>query len=215
MRFSASLAGRAAAWVATVGLALLAPSTARSTTLVDQSIPQMAAHAQRVVIGHVTSVRTWLDRSHGLRVRTEATVAIDEALKGSAEPKEVVLHQLGGTAGEGKDRYTQTIPGSPVWKSGEAVVLFLEPTDTGRLVTSGLAMGKYVLEHDAQGHVMARRDSHDLTRVHRRRQPDRVFLGAAPSDERLPLSELRRLVAGGKLPLVFPKVIRPMGEVIR
>lgn len=195
-----------------LGVVALAPSSARATTVRDQSIFQMSQRAERVVVGRVTDVKTWLDTSRGARVFTEATVVVDSAIKGDAEPKVLHLRQLGGTAGEGTQRRSQYIPGSPIWTKGESVVLFLEHTDTGRLVTSGLAMGKYALSPDVHGRIIARRDAHDMVRIHGRMRPERFFVGAPQSEDVLPLDDLKRLVRGESLPRVFPKVVRPVRD---
>lgn len=200
-----------------LALGCLAPSPARATTMLDQSVAQLTASAERVVIGQVKSVRSWLDRSApasgagagaGVRVMTEATVAISETLKGPPSEPIVTLRQLGGTAGEGTERRTQHIAGYPRWREGEVVLLFLQPTDTGRLTTAGLSLGKYTLEPGTGGRVMARRESGELNRLNLRRTPDRTFLGASPSEDLLPLDDLRRRIAGEPV-RAFPTVLRP------
>lgn len=194
-----------------LGALTLAPTPAVATTLLDQSVAQMSAHAERIVIGRVKGVRSWMDRTQGIRIFTEATIEVVETLKGERAPALVRLEQLGGTAGEGSERRTQTIAGSPKWKEGEVVLLFLEHTDTGRLVTSALSMGKYSLEPGVGGRVMARRDISELNRLGVKRAPERMFLGAPPSEDLLALADLRRLIAGKKL-LVFPRVLGPISD---
>jgi hypothetical protein len=212
MRSNRSLAARTAlaAALALSGLALGA-CPAHATTLLDQSVAQLSNHAERIVIARVDGVRSWMEREGGIRIFTEANLTVVESLKGPAGERSFTLKQLGGTAGEGSDRRTQTIPGMPTWRQGEVVLLFLEHTDTGRLVTSALSMGKYTLEPGVGGRVMARRDVSQLNRLGMRRTPDRVFLGANASEDLLSLDDLRALIAGKRV-LSFPRVLRPVAE---
>lgn len=212
MRSNRSLAARAAlaAALALGGLALGA-CPVHATTLLDQSVAQLSDHAERIVIARVDGVRSWMEREGGIRIFTEANLSVVESLKGPAGERSFTLKQLGGTAGEGSERRTQTIPGMPTWRQGEVVLLFLEHTDTGRLVTSALSMGKYTLEPGTGGRVMARRDVSQLNRLGMRRTPDRVFLGANTSEDLLPLDDLRALIAGKRV-LSFPRVLRPVAE---
>jgi hypothetical protein len=209
MRVLRSLAPWAVALTLAVGAS--APSPAGATTVLDQSVSDLTASAERVVIARVNDVRSWMDRARGVRISTAVSLEVVESLKGPAEPRLLELVQPGGTAGEGTERKTQHIPGSPAWREGETVVVFLEKTDTGRVVTSGLAMGKYTLTTASNGEVMARRDVSELHRLYTRRAPDRVLLGAAPSEDELPLSALRRLIKGERV-VSFPKVLRPVGK---
>ncbi len=207
MRVLRSLAPWAVALTLAVGAS--APSPAEATTILDQSVSDLTASAERVVIARVNDVRSWLDHSKGVRVSTAVSLEVVETLKGSAEPRLFELVQPGGTAGEGSARKTQHVPGTPAWREGETVVVFLEKTDTGRVVTSGLALGKYTLTTLPGGEVGARRDVSGLHRVFTRRAPDRVLLEAAPSEDELPLEALRRLVKGERVVSV-PKVLRPV-----
>jgi len=189
-----------------VGLGAPAPSSA--TTVLDQSVSDLTASADRVVVARVNDVRSWMDHSGGVRISTAVSLEVVEALKGPIEPRLVELVQPGGTAGEGSQRKTQSIPGSPRWAEGETVLVFLEKADTGRVVTSGLSMGKYTVSSGPDGELTARRDVSELHRLYPRRAPERVVLGAAPSEDALPLSALRRLIKGERV-LAFPKVLRP------
>ncbi|MCK6574567.1 hypothetical protein L6V77_26105 [Myxococcota bacterium] len=199
-----------APWAVALALAagLGAPAPATATTVLDQSVSDLTASAERVVLARVNDVRSWMDRSAGVRISTAVSLEVLESLKGPTEPRLVELVQPGGTAGEGSQRKTQTIPGTPRWVEGETVLVFLEKTDTGRVVTSGLSMGKYTVAPGPDGELTARRDVSELHRLYSRRAPERVVLGAAPSEDALALSALRRLIKGERV-LAFPKVLRP------
>lgn len=177
-------------------LATTLQTSAQATTMREQSLAQLGKSAERIVIGRVLKVQTRIVKAKGLSVQTDVEVEVERLVRGAALPERFTLNQLGGTAGEGKGRYTQTIVGYPEWREGERVVLFLERTDTGRLVTSGLAMGKYVLTTDADGVEMAQRSAQGLHRLGRKYPPQRTLLGAPSSDEHLPLSQLLELASG-------------------
>ena len=174
-------------------LATTLQTSAQATTMREQSLAQLGKSAERIVIGRVLKVQTRIVKAKGLSVQTDVEVEVERLVRGAALPERFTLNQLGGTAGEGKGRYTQTIV---EWREGERVVLFLERTDTGRLVTSGLAMGKYVLTTDADGVEMAQRSAQGLHRLGRKYPPQRTLLGAPSSDEHLPLSQLLELASG-------------------
>lgn len=135
-------------------------------------------------------------------VVTETTFTIEEALKGSVGAT-FVLTQLGGVVGEGAAMRGTAVPGYARFEKGERVVLFLEPTATGRLVPTGLAQGKYRLI-DNGGETLAVRDLGDLHVVGH--GPERHLLGAPQDPNRLPLAALRTLVAGGRPTVPVPLV---------
>jgi len=198
------------------GVMTLTSAGARATSLVEARVPEMAARSERVVLARVAGVRSArVDTTReqgvvvkGARVVTTTELHVVRTLKGAESPSEVTLTSLGGTAGEGAQRITQTIHGMPIWRVGEEVVVFLERTDTGRLVVSSLSRGKYTVERRADGQVLVSRASDDLFVVGRHRKPDRYFLGAPESDERMTLSQLEDLIAGRAPRPSSPKVLR-------
>lgn len=198
------------------GAVTLAGAGAHATSLLEARVPEMAARSERVVLARVVSVRsdkvdTTRERGvvvKGARVVTTTELQVIRTLKGAETPTVVTLAELGGTAGEGTQRITQTIHGMPSWRAGEEVVVFLERTDTGRLVVSSLSRGKYTVERRADGQVIVTRAADDLFVVGRHRKPDRYFLGAPASDERMTLSQLEDLVAGRTPRPAPPKVLR-------
>jgi hypothetical protein len=194
------------------------PADVGATSVVEQRVPAMAASSERVVVARVLDVR--VDRvvdpkAKGAQVVTKTTLEVLRALKGPAEPSRVELRELGGTAGEGSARLTQTIHGMPKWRAGEEVVVFLERTDTGRLVVAGLSRGKYTLERRIDGTVVVERARDDLYVVGRHRKPDRYFAGAPESDDRMTLSQLEDLIAGRRPGVEHPRVLRAGKEAGR
>ncbi len=199
-----------------VGAVTLTSVGAHATSLLEMRVPEMAARSERVVLARVVSVRSDrvdTTREHGAvvkgaRVLTTTVLEVVRTLKGAASPTTVTLAELGGSAGEGERRITQTIHGMPVWRVGEEAVVFLERADTGRLVVSSLSRGKYTVDRRADGQVIVSRAADDLFVVGRHRKPDRFFLGAPESDERMTLSQLEDLVAGRAPRPVAPQVLR-------
>ena len=199
-----------------VGAVTLSSVGAHATSLLEVRVPAMAARSERVVLARVVSVRSdRVDTTReqgvvvkGARVVTTTVLEVVRTLKGAATPTTVTLAELGGTAGEGERRIAQTIHGMPVWRVGEEAVVFLERTDTGRLVVSSLSRGKYTVDRRADGQVIVSRAADDLFVVGRHRKPDRYFLGAPESDDRMTLDQLEDLVAGRTPRPVAPKVVR-------
>jgi len=75
-------------------------------------------------------------------------------------------------------------------------------------VVSGLSRGKYTVDRRADGSVVVTRADDGLFIVGRHRKPDRYFLGAPESDDRMTLDQLEDLVAGRTPRPVAPKVVR-------
>ena len=211
--FTASPLCRAALVAAlTASAAVLAvPAPVGATSIVEQRVPAMAASSERIVHARVLDVRVERvvdPKAKGAQVVTTTALEVLRALKGPAEPSRIELRELGGTAGEGSARITQTIHGMPKWRAGEEVVVFLERTDTGRLVVAGLSRGKYTVERRVDGTVVVERAHDDLHVVGRHRTPDRYFAGAPESDDRMTLSQLEDLVAGRRPGVERPRVLR-------
>jgi hypothetical protein len=138
-------------------------------------------------------------------VVTETTFAVSQVVKGSVGST-YVLTQLGGVVGEGAARRGTAVPGYARFSKGERVVLFLEPTSSGRLVPTGLAQGKYRVIEEG-GATLAVRDLGDLHLVGF--GPQRHLLGAPQDPNRLALSVLLAIVAGERPSLPVPLVRRP------
>lgn len=187
--------------VAAALLAWMSAAPAEATTVLELSVAEMAERSEVVFVGRVTRQSSRLDVRiedgiRTVRVWTDTTFAIERVLKGTKR-RELTLAQLGGEAGEGTDRIRQVVHGLPTFTVGEEVVVFLERTDTGRLVVTGLAQGKYTLRPDpAGGPPIAVRSTAGLHTVGRRNKRIRRLVGVPPTEDRLTLPQLEALVRG-------------------
>jgi len=128
-----------------VGIVLaMTTSLASATTIVTRTPEQLAQESALVVDGKVTGVRTYWNDAHS-KIFTEATVAVDGTHKGAAASSLRIV-QLGGVVGNVR----MTAHGALAWKTGEEVLLFLEPSGTGAYQVAGFSQGKYTIERDTR-----------------------------------------------------------------
>lgn len=193
-----------------VGLAALALSlwvgAAQAATVERLTLGRLAELSERVFVGTVTAQASRLSTSPR-QVWTDTTFRVEQVLKGAKDTAPFTLTLLGGEAGEGADHLRQVVHGYPTFAVGERVVLFLERTPRGFVVT-GLAQGKFSVVDDAKtGRPMAVRDVSDLAFIGAK-VATRSFLGAPADPNRLPLDQLVTVVRGG-VPLATPVLVRP------
>ena len=138
---------------------------------------------------------------------TRYSLHITERWKGNPQTlgKTLSLDLKGGQIGEGITFRKQVIHGQPSFHVGDEGIYFLERTSTGRIVMTGMAQGWFKLTKEGD-HTWAIR--HHEYRAHlSQRTPVLRFAGVSHPD-RVPLSELRRLVTLGadrpKALLVIP-----------
>jgi len=131
----------------TVGIAALlvllaAFATVDATQIMYKSPRQMGSESALVVRGKVTGVRSFWNESR-TRIFTETTVAVDETYKGGVTTTARVV-QPGGVV----DNARMNVHGALTWRSGEEVLLFLEPLRGGGHRVSGFSQGKFNVERD-------------------------------------------------------------------
>jgi len=118
---------------------------AQATQIIYRSPQQMGEESALVVQGKVTGVRSYWNDSH-TKIFTETQVAVDRSYKGGAGA-EVSVVQLGGIVGH----VQMKVEGALAWRTGEDVLLFLEPFSDERYMVYGLSQGKYQIERDERG----------------------------------------------------------------
>jgi hypothetical protein len=139
--------------VAAVAIALAA-ATAGATTVVVPSDAQLFAASRAVVEGTVREIRS-RKVDGGRQIVTYVTVDVATVFSGALEPGPIVLRELGGEVG---DEFT-IIQGSPEYRVGERVLLFLDADPAGVLRTWGLFLGKYSVRTGDSGLVVARQNA--------------------------------------------------------
>jgi hypothetical protein len=118
-----------------VGLGLTA-GTLFASTFLSAEFREVVSEASTIVRGRVTDVRAM--RSAAGEVESVVTIAVETALKGSAQSF-VAMRVPGGTIG----RYRTVMIGAPVLRVGEQAVFFLKRGPGNSLWPVGLAQGIY------------------------------------------------------------------------
>jgi len=162
---------------------------ALATQLVYMTPRQMGERAELVVAGTVTATESFWNEKR-TKIFTRIEVAIDASYKGAAVPT-VSLLQLGGTV----NGIRTTVSGAIRWRTGEEVLLFLEPYTQGVYQVTGLSQGKYRIERDpVSGAAMISRPA--LSGVKIGGAPSSAAPGAAV--EKVPLERFVAEALGSK-----------------
>lgn len=183
-----------------VAVALLFAGTAGAATVERLTLGKLADRSELVFVGTVASQRSVAEHDP-VRVWTQTTFEVEESLKGPKATGPIALRQLGGAA----EGYGQEVPGYATFAVGERVLVFLERTQTGRLVVTGLAQGKFTLTTDPKtGDVLAERSFAGLNFT----SPPPTTLAGMPSNpNRVALRDLAAIVRGRR-PTPRPLLIR-------
>jgi hypothetical protein len=124
---------------------LMAAAPAHGTTVVPMGARALVESSVGAVRGRVTRIESGADPVTGA-IHTYVTIEPSERVFGDLPDGPLVLRELGGRAG-GR---AQWVFGSPDYRVGESVLVFLSRHPDGALRTTALALGKYRV-HTAQG----------------------------------------------------------------
>jgi hypothetical protein len=119
-------------------LALATPLLA--TTIQKMELQQLVTTADSIVQGRVEAVEA---RYEERMIYTYVSIIVDDPLKGDRR-RAVLLRQMGGTIGA----KTVWIPGMPLFKPSDQVILFLRNRREGTFDIIGLNQGKYDIVND-------------------------------------------------------------------
>jgi len=152
-----------------------APLDAWATSILRVPVEEMARHVDLIVRGEVVDVTVRSEGEQARRIVTAVTIRVGKVLKGHASGPYLTIRLLGGQVG---DRVLH-VPGTPGFRTGEEVILFLEATTEG-FKPAGLSLGKFTVVRDA------------ATGLHRaRRTVDRTVVlvrsgtGGVPQEDRM------------------------------
>ncbi len=127
--------------------------SASSTTYILPDDDDLIVGARAIITGKVLSVGSRLDEQG--RIFTYITVRVQEVLKGQVDERRIVLKQAGGQVGE----RGSIIFGTPDFKTGEQVLLYLGTWPDGSLRVHQLMLGKFSITVNPQtGNKYAIRD---------------------------------------------------------
>ena len=184
---------------------ILGPGLAGAATVEHLSPKELADRSEMIFIGQVSQVDVTFEREP-TRVWTTVSFAVETVIKGEPRTR-AVFRQLGGTVSTENGPLTQTIHGYPSFQVGERVLMFLERADTGVLVVTGLAQGKFKLTPgDDPKTVVAQRNLKDI-RYPRPLSPVRTLAGHPSPGGTLYLDQLLDQIAG-RQPVARPVKLR-------
>jgi len=130
--------------LALLTLALLALVTpAYATVMVEIPIEELIASSDAIVHAHVLRTGAQLETFEGhLEAHTIAELRIDEWLRGTGGER-ALIDEIGGTV-EGNGSW---IDGTPRYRDGEEVVVFLRRLPSGAYRTVGMEQGRFDVVH--------------------------------------------------------------------
>jgi len=129
-------------------------SAALGTSSIYLPVERVAAIAPLIVEGVVSRTASGFDPATGA-LSTYVTVDVSYVHRGPAELDRVVVREPGGRFGD----LIHVVDAVPVFRPGEAVLLFLEPSKDKALRVAGMFFGKLELADAAGGrHRVARRE---------------------------------------------------------
>ncbi|HET9952061.1 MAG TPA: hypothetical protein VFS09_09730 [Candidatus Eisenbacteria bacterium] len=146
--------------LAIAALALLSASYAAATTVEKMSLRDLAKKSDAIVLARVEDETARYDANK--EIYTYITLRVMEPVKGPKKDEVITIRQLGGTV----DKIASIVPGTPTFKKGEEVVVFLTVKDgAGYPWVMGLQQGKYSVTADEKGEKHVRNEIDGLVLV--------------------------------------------------
>jgi uncharacterized protein (DUF2141 family) len=146
--------------LALAALALITASFAAATTVQKMSLRDLAKNSDAIVLARVEDQTARYDSNK--EIFTYITLRVLEPVKGPKKDDVLTIRQLGGTV----DKIASIVPGTPSFRQGEEVVVFLTGKDrAGYPWVMGLQQGKYTVTTDEKGQKNVRNDVDGLSVV--------------------------------------------------
>ncbi|HJQ70970.1 MAG TPA: putative Ig domain-containing protein [Blastocatellia bacterium] len=163
--------------------------SASSSTFTIPSDDDLIVGARAIITGRVISLGSRLDRNQD-RIFTYITVRVEEVLKGRISERQIVLKQAGGQVA---DRGS-VVFGSPEFKTGEQVLLYLGTWPDGSLRVYQMMLGKFSIIIDSQtGERIVTRDLGGIN-THIIRAASHAKRGDSAATDRMELSAYAAMV---------------------
>ena len=144
--------------LAFAALALVVTSLASATTVKQMSLRDLAKKSDAIVLAHVEDASARYESNK--EIYTYITLRVLEPVKGPKADAIITIRQLGGVVGD----IASIVPGTPTFKRGEEVVVFLTKNDaSGHPWVMGLQQGKYTVSADENGRKSVRNEIDGLT----------------------------------------------------
>ena len=143
---------------AVAALAILATSPASATTVKQMTLRDLAKHSNAIVLAQVEDASARYESNK--EIYTYVTLRVLEPVKGPKADAIITIRQLGGVVGD----IASVVPGTPTFRKGEEVVVFLTKNDaSGHPWVMGLQQGKYTVSADEKGRKSVRNEIDGLT----------------------------------------------------
>ncbi len=140
----------AAVLVLAIAVSLSSPSVATTFVALDQE--QLAEMSVAAVAGSVVEISSGREAVDG-GIRTDIRIDVEDVLFGDVDDV-VVVREMGGRVGD-MEEWTY---GTPVYRMGERVVVFLSENDDGTYRTTSMALGKFEVVDGEGGSLELVRD---------------------------------------------------------
>lgn len=179
-------------WLAGLLLSLGAtamPAPVQAMTVLQVELKTLVEHAAVVLEGTVKQTRVIDRRKEGRGVWTEFTLDVAEVWKGDAAlvGKPFAWRHIGGTTADG---ITVAVPGMPGLRVGEEVVVILEKTTEGHVISGG-PQGKFIVRTDAKGQKTVLQEASDVHRMRREPATGRLVEADKIPNVPRPLADMR------------------------
>ena len=160
--------------LAIAALALITASYAVATTVQKMSLRDLAKKSDAIVLARVEDETARYDTNK--EIYTYITLRVLEPVKGPKKDEVVTIRQIGGTV----DNIASIVPGTPTFRKGEEVVVFLSGKDVaGYPWVMGLQQGKYTVTADEKGEKHVRNEIDGLLTVAPGGKPSEAEAGKA------------------------------------
>ncbi len=139
--------------IAALALAIAVADDARATTFVSLDQEQLADMSDAAIVGVVVEIRSGREIESG-EIRTDIHIVVEEVLFGDVPQDRAVVREPGGRVG-GDEEW---IYGSPSFRIGEEVMVFLTAARDGTYRVTAMALGKFGVQEDSDGYTELVRD---------------------------------------------------------
>jgi hypothetical protein len=137
--------------------ALAGASMASATTVQKLSMKDLSKNSAAIARAQVEDVVARYDVNK--EIYTYITLRVLEPVKGSSKDEVITIRQIGGVV----DNIASVVPGTPTFKKGEEVVVFLSRHDAaGYPWVMGLQQGKFSVSQDENGAKKVRNELEGL-----------------------------------------------------
>lgn len=139
--------------LAAAAFALLSANFAGATTVEKMSLRDLAKKSDAIVLARVEDETARYDANK--EIYTYITLRVLEPVKGPKKDEVITIRQIGGTV----DNIASIVSGTPTFKKGQEVVVFLTGRDgAGYPWVMGLQQGKYDVTADDKGNKHVRNE---------------------------------------------------------